>query len=84
MLLIVQIILTVFAFRNGWKWRALLPLGILLLVAFGIGWSIAVTGGSIETVHTHVFALDIAVILILAIMTMNSYQKLLGRGDEGE
>lgn len=44
MLLIAEIILTIFAWRKGWKWLALLPVGICLLIGFFIGF----TGGSLE------------------------------------
>lgn len=44
MLLIIEIILTIFAWRKGWKWLALLPVGICVTIGFFIG----ITGGSLE------------------------------------
>jgi hypothetical protein len=45
MLLIVEIVLTVFAWRKGWKAWALLPLGIVMCIGFFVG--IMIGAGSI-------------------------------------
>jgi hypothetical protein len=37
MLLIAEIILTIFAWRAGWKWLALIPVGVAFLIGFIIG-----------------------------------------------
>ena len=39
-MLIVEILLSIFAWRNGWKWLGLLPLGI----TFGIGLILGASG----------------------------------------
>ena len=44
MLLFIEIILTIFAWRKGWKWLSLLPVGICVAIGFFIG----LTGGDLE------------------------------------
>jgi len=39
-MLIVEILMTIFAWRNGWKWLGLIPLG----TAFGIGLILGASG----------------------------------------
>jgi len=63
MLLIAEIILTIFAWRKGWKWLALLPLAI----AFTIGMIIGFTSG-IDGNLGVAAALDIAAIIALIVM----------------
>jgi hypothetical protein len=41
---ILEIVLTIYAWRNGWRWRALLPVGGALVVAFMIGVLAGVAG----------------------------------------
>lgn len=47
MLLILEVILTIFAWRKGWKWLALLPVGIVLILGLLIGFSIGISGGDV-------------------------------------
>ena len=48
MLLIAEIILTIIAWRKGWKARALLPMTIALGFGIIIGLALAASDGSIE------------------------------------
>ena len=66
MLLIAEIILTVFAWRNGWKWFALLPMGIAMLIGFCIGFIVGYSGNDYDL--SGVFILDIIAIIVLIIM----------------
>jgi hypothetical protein len=68
MLFIAEIILTIFAWRNGWKWLALLPIGILFLIGMVLGFGIAAGGGSIENISAGVIFFDIIAIIVLIIM----------------
>lgn len=61
MLLIIEIILTVFVWRNGWRWLSLIPLG----VAFLIGMIIGVTG---TTDAASYMIFDVLAIVALIIM----------------
>lgn len=69
MFLIIEIILTVTAWRKGWRGWALLPMGIVLGIAFVIGVAIEASGGSVENVFGVAFMLDILGIVALIIMT---------------
>jgi hypothetical protein len=48
MLLILEIIFTVTAWRKGWRWRALLPFGLPIFVGVIWGLSLASSGGTIQ------------------------------------
>ena len=62
MLLIIEIILTFFAWRKGWRWIALLPVGICITIGFFIG----LTGGNLD--GGVVFVPDIIATLVLILM----------------
>ena len=64
MLLIIEIILTIFAWRKGWKWLALLPVGICVAIGFFIGF----TGGNLDGVVVIVPDLIATLVLILMVI----------------
>jgi hypothetical protein len=68
MLLIVEIALTVFAWRNGWKWLALMPIGIALLLGLMIGFTIGTNGGNAADARGIALVLDVLAIIALAVM----------------
>jgi len=45
MLLIAEILLTIFAWRKGWRWYALLPMAVCLAVGLLIGIGVGASGG---------------------------------------
>jgi len=67
-MLIIEIILTIFAWRKGWKWLALLPIGLALLIGFSIGIGIGASGGSVADVSGGAVLIDIAAIIALIVM----------------
>jgi hypothetical protein len=68
-MLLVEIILTIIAWVRGWKWWALLPLGIALAIGFFVGVGIASTGGTINTNDMMSFIwVDILAVIALGIM----------------
>ena len=67
MLFIVEILLTIFAWRNGWKWLALLPVGIAFFIAFFIGLGIGYAGGTV--IPEGVIFIDLIAIGVLIYMT---------------
>jgi uncharacterized membrane protein YfcA len=67
-MLILEIILTIFAWRKGWRWLALLPMGIALLVGFSIGIGIGANGGDPSSVGFGAVFIDIIAIIALIIM----------------
>ena len=64
---IIEIILTIFAWRNGWKWRSLIPIGIAFALAFIVGVGIGASGGDPTTAGwTAIF--DVCAIIALIVM----------------
>ena len=69
-MLLIEIILTIVAWSRGWKWLALLPLGIVLLLGFIIGFGIGASGGNVSNIGGGVIILDILAIVALVIMSI--------------
>lgn len=69
-MLIIEIILTIFAWRKGWKWLSLIPVGAALLLGLLIGFSVGSSGGSVESVNGFAFFLDLLVIIALIVMNV--------------
>jgi len=62
MITVLEIILTISAWKRGWRWRALLPLAVGCAAAFLVGAAVGAGGGSVED------ALPIAVLLELGVV----------------
>lgn len=76
MLLIVEIFLTVVAWRRGWRWQALMPLGAGLLIAFSL---IPITGAVAGFLLGELLVgvvIEIAVILALVGMVRHGPNEL--------
>jgi hypothetical protein len=67
-MLIIEIILTIFAWRKGWRWLALIPMGLALLIGFIIGLSIGASGGSVADLSGGAILIDVAAIIALIVM----------------
>jgi hypothetical protein len=67
MILILEIVLTIFAWRNGWRWYSLMPVGFSSLLAFTAGFAIGASGGSTANIGW-VVIFDIAAIIALIVM----------------
>lgn len=65
MILILEIVLTIIAWRKGYKGYALLPLGIVFLIAFMVGFS---TPELSESADLSFIVLDLMAIVALVIM----------------
>ncbi len=68
-MLLVEIGLAGWAFRKGWRWRVLLPIGIAFAAAFLIGMGAAAGGGSANAAKPLLALMDIGLIVVLAIMS---------------
>jgi len=66
--LIIEIVLTILAWNRGWKWLALLPVGIALAIGFCMGLGIGASGGSVSDVQGIAVVFDIIAIIALIIM----------------
>lgn len=67
LLIAAEIFLTFFAWRRGWKWLALLPVGICLAIGFFAGLVVGSSGGSTEDLGW-VTILDVIAIIVLIVM----------------
>ena len=68
MLLIIEILLTVSAWKKGWRAKALLPLGIGVFVAFVAGIIIGVNHGNPDNLNFPFIILDLLVVFVLGAM----------------
>ena len=71
MILVLEIMLTVSAWKRGWKSIALIPLGFVLLLGFVIGGIIGANGGNPDEIMGISFILDI-LFCIVPLIVMNS------------
>lgn len=72
MILLIEIILTISAWRKGWKARALLPLGLGMSVSFLIGMAVGASGGTIENVIPLCVLIELAILVSLIIMAIKA------------
>jgi hypothetical protein len=77
MFLFIEVVLTIFAWRNGWRWKALLPLGIGLVLGSYLAVIVAFSGGTTDTTWTIVF--DIAASIVLIIMCDKKPKTILNK-----
>jgi hypothetical protein len=69
-MIIIQILLIIFAWRNGWKWISLLPTIICFFIGFLIG--IGISGGEVNSdVMGFSVIFDILAIIALILMIAN-------------
>ena len=63
-MLIIEIILTVFVWKKGWRWMSLIPVGI----AFLIGIMMGVSGTLVDTSSVGIVFIDVLAIIALILM----------------
>ena len=80
MLLIAEIILTITAWRKGWKGWALLPVGICLAIGFMIG---MVAGQNGTDIPAAALIFDLMAVIALIIMTAKGPDKIEIKPEEG-
>ena len=59
MLALIEIVLTVVAYRKGWKLKALLPLALSFAAAFLMGIVLGAGGGSLQRAMPAFFMIDL-------------------------
>ena len=64
-MLIIEIILTIVAWGRGWKWLAILPLGL----AFGVGLIAGASGATMNDLESLIWV-DILAIIALVVMSI--------------
>lgn len=68
MLLIAEIILTIFAWRKGWRWWALVPVALALLIGLFMGMGVVASGGDVDSVRGISIVLDVLAVIALIVM----------------
>jgi uncharacterized membrane protein YfcA len=68
MLLIAEFILTIFAWRNGWRWYSLIPIGVAVVIGIIIGISVGASGGSVDDVNGVALIFDIGAVIALIVL----------------
>jgi hypothetical protein len=68
MLLILEIWLTIAAWRKGWGALALLPIGAMLLIGFCIGLAVGASGGGTAELMAPALVVELLGILTLIVM----------------
>lgn len=68
MLLIAEIVLTIFVWRKGWRWFSLLPLVVCIIVGLLAGLAIGAGGGSSDSARVLGIILDVIAIIVLIVM----------------
>jgi hypothetical protein len=69
MLLIAEILLTISAWKKGWKARALLPVAIGMGIAFMVGAAAGANGVDSDGIVGVCILIDIAMVVSLIVMT---------------
>ena len=72
MLLIAEIVLTVLAWRKGWRARALLPVGITFPTALVVGLLITLAGGPEHAPVLVGMLLDVVCVVVLIAMLVRA------------
>jgi len=75
MLLVVEIILTVTAWRRGWRWQALLPMAATLFVSLVAGLAIAAAGGIHDGFPWPLVLLDFGCVTALGVMVKKAPRR---------
>ncbi len=68
MLLIVEIAMTVWAWKKGWAGWALMPLALCIAAGFAIGVALGASGGTVEDLGALPLLLDGLCIVSLGVM----------------
>lgn len=75
MLLTAEILLTIAAWRKGWRGWSLLPMGIVLGVASVIGLAVGTAGGTQQDLIGPGLVLDAMAVVALITMTARSPKR---------
>lgn len=68
MLLIIEIILTIVAWRKGWRYKSLIPMGSALVIGFLLGFGVGLSGGSLASVSGLAITLDVLAVIALIVL----------------
>ena len=72
MILVLEIMLTISAWRKGWKGWALLPIGICMSIGFLLGMTTGASGGNIEDVMPLCILIELATLISLIALSIKA------------
>jgi hypothetical protein len=72
MLALAEILLTILAYRRGWKLKALLPVLSSLLAAFMMGLALGAGGGSMNKARPAFLLVDLICLAVLIVFCVRS------------
>ena len=75
MLMLIEVGLTIAAWKKGWRWFALIPLGVAVTIAFLTGFAIGMLGGETQVAMPFFMLLDICCIVALIAMIAKPLRK---------
>ena len=67
-MILIEIALTIAAWKRGWRWRALLPMVFALVAGFLIGIAVGASGGTIEQAAPAAVVAELGVVAVLIYM----------------
>lgn len=75
---IIEIGLTISAWKRGWGWKALIPIVLTCCISFGGGFMVGLRGGSIMDYWPMFIGLDVLCIIALLVMVTKpmSHEKM--------
>ncbi|NQU07690.1 MAG: hypothetical protein HQ583_03945 [Candidatus Abyssubacteria bacterium] len=71
--LIIEIVLTIAAWRKGWRWYALIPLVVAGSVGFSAGFVVGAFGGTVTGLLPFLVLLDLVCIVVLIVMVAKPF-----------
>ena len=70
---IIEIVLTIAAWRKGWRWYALIPLVVVGSIGFSAGFVVGAFGGTVTSLLPYLVLLDLACIVVLIVMVAKPF-----------
>ena len=71
--LVIEIALTIAAWRRGWRWYALIPLVVAGSIGFSAGFVVGAFGGTVMSLLPYLILLDLACIVVLIVMVAKPF-----------
>ena len=71
-MLLIEVILTIVAWRKGWRWRVLVPWGVALGASLLLGMAVGASGGSVEDVSGLAVLLELGFVGWLVAMAVRA------------
>jgi uncharacterized membrane protein YfcA len=76
MLLILEIILTIVAWRKGWRWNSLIPVVSAMVIGFLFGIGIGLSGINVDDAKGFAIIIDILATVALIVMCIKKPKQI--------